>query len=525
MKRFIVIVFVGLFLGLHAGFANDYTQAAKELVEKCMESVDVNNYLQENEKPVVIVEPFTKDYTISIDTTSLTKEFETALKKYKQIDLVAGSLERNKVRQEREEQQIWASEETAKRLANETGADLMLIGSIKLENNNSAKNCRLYVELIHIESTKTLWMDNIKIKNKSPSQPAIRKPIFSGFLKAQENAPMGGIFVGGGNLLQAQKILEQHSLSFGILLPTFWLGDWNNIFYWGGKIEIQGNILEQKTFDFTFLTGATMTLWRFQPYIEGGIGIRNKNPVLECTPGIDFSFTKQSPLAFGVFYRFQWLSDWQSITGKKEYLGARVLLRPHNFDFSSFSLPQFYGKYVISFGYLFPADLFGQKIKLGNKENFGFSLSWEDSDYTTIPFPGILALSYRRQQMQQEGSSSQTVSIGYNSYQELAHKAQTLTQHTLMLEGSLGLQLFSNIMCYAGTGIGLYYISENKDGGGEPIAKDLSLQVQVGTRVNLLDMLYIRVQTAYLLTGNLLDTGNFLSGEFLPSLHLGLSLF
>lgn len=103
MKRFIVIVFVGFFLGLHAGFANDYAQAAKELVEKCMESVDVNNYLQENEKPVVIVEPFTKDYTISIDTASLTKEFETAFKKYKQIDLVAGSLERNRVRQEREE--------------------------------------------------------------------------------------------------------------------------------------------------------------------------------------------------------------------------------------------------------------------------------------------------------------------------------------------------------------------------------------------------------------------------------------
>ena len=321
---------------------------------------------------------------------------------------------------------------------------------------------------------------------------------------------MGGIFVGGGNLLQAQKILEQHNLSFGILLPTFWLGDWNNIFYWGGKIEIQGNILEQKTFDFTFLTGATMTLWRFQPYIEGGIGIRNKNPVLECTPGIDFSFTKQSPLAFGLFYRFQWLSDWQSITGKKEYLGARVLLRPHNFDFTSFSLPQFYGKYVISFGYLFPADLFRQKIELGDKENFGFSLSWEDSDYTTVPFPGIIALSYRRSQVQEEGSSHQTVAHSSTNQEPV----QTLTHHTLMLEGSLGCQLIPHIVCYAGAGIGLSYIPENQEEGGGHIAKNVPWQVQAGARVSLLNLLYIRIQAVYLHTG-----------ELLPSLHLGLPLF
>jgi len=513
MKRFIVIVFVGFFLGLHTGFANDYAQAAKELVEKCMESVDVNNYLQENEKPVVIVEPFTKDYTISIDTASLTKEFETAFKKYKQIDLVAGSLERNRVRQEREEQQIWASEETAKRLANETGADLMLIGSIKPENNNSAKNCRLYVELIHIESTKTLWMDNIKIKNKSPSQPAIRKLSLSSFLNSQEDAPMGGIFIGGGNLLQAKEMKERHNLSVGFLLPSFWLGDWGNVFYWGGRVEIQGSILGEKTMDFTFLSGITLTLWRFQPYIEGGFGLRNGNwkPTLEVSPGIDFSFTKQSPIAFGVFYRFQWHSDWEHITGKDEYLGARILIRPQNFF--TMQLPDFSGKHVISLGYIFPTNLTTAEttgFSAGSKDNFGVSVSWEDSDHKQ--FPCILALSYRRSQVQEEGSSHQTVAHSSTNQESV----QTRTHHILMLEGSLGWQLIPGLVFYGGGGIGLSLVPENNMAKGDEghFSREFDWQLQGGVRVKLFDLLYTRTQIVYLHTG-----------EVNLSVHLGLALF
>ena len=513
MKRFIVIVFVGFFLGLHAGFANDYAQAAKELVEKCMESVDVNNYLQENEKPVVIVEPFTKDYTISIDTASLTKEFETAFKKYKQIDLVAGSLERNRVRQEREEQQIWASEETAKRLANETGADLMLIGSIKPENNNSAKNCRLYVELIHIESTKTLWMDNIKIKNKSPSQPAIRKLSLSSFLNSQEDAPMAGIFVGGGNLLQAKEMKERHNLSVGFLLPSFWLGDWGNVFYWGGKVGVEGNIAGSHSLDYTLLAGATLTLWRFHPYIEGGVGLCNGswNPVWEFTPGIDLSLGKQSLLALGLFYKHQWHSDWKAIIGKDEYLGARILIRPQNFF--TMQLPDFSGKHVISLGYIFSTNLTTAAttgFSAGSKDNFGVSVSWEDSDHKQ--FPCILALSYRRSQVQEEGSSHQTVAHSSTNQESV----QTRTHHTLMLEGSLGWQLIPGLVFYGGGGIGLSLVPENNMAKGDEghFSREFDWQLQGGVRVKLFDLLYTRTQIVYLHTG-----------EVNLSVHLGLALF
>ena len=85
------------------------------------------------------------------------------------VDFVASSSERGEIRQEREEQQEWASEDTAKRLANETGADFMLIGSVKTMVDRNAKQSTrtywVYAELIDIESNRKLWMgDNSEIK-------------------------------------------------------------------------------------------------------------------------------------------------------------------------------------------------------------------------------------------------------------------------------------------------------------------------------------------------------------------------
>lgn len=322
---------------------------------------------------------------------------------------------------------------------------------------------------------------------------------------------MAGIFVGGGNLLQAREMGHQYSLSFGFLLPAFWLDDWDRVFYWGGKVGVEGNIAGSHSLGYTLLAGATLSLGRLHPYIEGGVGLTNGswNPVWEFTPGIDLSLGKQSLLALGLFYKHQWHSDWEHITGRDEYLGARILIRPQNFF--TMQLPDFSGKHVISLGYTFPTNLTTAAttgFSVGSKDNFGVSVSWEDSDHKQ--FPLILALSYRRSQVQEEGSSHQTVAHSSTNQEPV----QTLTHHTLMLEGSLGCQLIPHIVCYAGTGIGLSYIPENQEEGGGHIAKNVPWQVQAGARVSLLNLLYIRIQAVYLHTGKLL-----------PSLHLGLPLF
>ena len=155
-----------------SGYWNDTDVriVAESVIADCVNAPAITNYIRNNGTlPVVIVGNFRNDSDEHIDTSILTKKFETALINSGKVDFVASSSERGEMRQEREERQTWASEETAKRLANETGADFMLIGSVKTMgdqmDNTSTRTYWVYAELIDIESNRKLWLgENSEIK-------------------------------------------------------------------------------------------------------------------------------------------------------------------------------------------------------------------------------------------------------------------------------------------------------------------------------------------------------------------------
>jgi PBP1b-binding outer membrane lipoprotein LpoB len=66
------------------------------------------------------------------------------------------------------EQQNWATAETQKRLAAETGADFMLQGSIKTivdkEGKKSVKFYQIDLEMVNLETHEKVWMGDKKIK-------------------------------------------------------------------------------------------------------------------------------------------------------------------------------------------------------------------------------------------------------------------------------------------------------------------------------------------------------------------------
>ncbi len=155
-----------------SGYWNDtdVRLVADTLINDCVNAPAIDRYIKENGKyPVVIVGTFRNDSDEHIDTSILTKKFESALINSGKVDFVASASERSEIREERLEQQDWASEETVKRLANETGADFMLIGSVKTMVDADAKKIArtyfVYAELIDIETNRKLWVgDNSDIK-------------------------------------------------------------------------------------------------------------------------------------------------------------------------------------------------------------------------------------------------------------------------------------------------------------------------------------------------------------------------
>lgn len=155
-----------------SGYWNDtdIRIVADSLVKECVNAPAIDNYIRNNKMlPVVIVGTFRNDTDEHIDTSIIVKKFETALINSGKVDFVASSSERQEIRDERMEQQEWASEETAKRLANEYGADFMLIGSVKtsvdMVDKKTVRTYFVYAELIDIETNRKLWMgENSEIK-------------------------------------------------------------------------------------------------------------------------------------------------------------------------------------------------------------------------------------------------------------------------------------------------------------------------------------------------------------------------
>ena len=147
----------------------DARMVAESMVRDVMSRRWINDWAEENEgKPTLIVGTIRNLSDEHIETGTFVKDIERELINAGRIKFVASSKERTEVRRERDDQQISATEDTAKRLAAETGADFMLKGDIKTITDAAegvmAKYYQVDMELINIESNEKVWVGSQKIK-------------------------------------------------------------------------------------------------------------------------------------------------------------------------------------------------------------------------------------------------------------------------------------------------------------------------------------------------------------------------
>ena len=140
------------------------------LIKACLESPRVSQEIARKGKlPVFLVGRFKNESDEHIDTLIISDTMETALFNSGRADFVAGGSVRDELRAERQDQQGNASEATARALANETGADFLLTGSVRTivdrAGNTSTRTYYVRAELTNIETNVRLWMDqNNEIK-------------------------------------------------------------------------------------------------------------------------------------------------------------------------------------------------------------------------------------------------------------------------------------------------------------------------------------------------------------------------
>lgn len=149
----------------------DARLVAEEMIADCLSRVWITNYVTTTgAKPVVTVGTIRNKSSEHIDTETFTTDFERELINSGQVKFVASHTQRDEIRDERFDQQEWASPETMKRIRAETGADFILVGAIKSIVDEIEGTRVVYyqtdLEMINIESMEKVWIGTKKIKKE-----------------------------------------------------------------------------------------------------------------------------------------------------------------------------------------------------------------------------------------------------------------------------------------------------------------------------------------------------------------------
>jgi len=156
-----------------SGYWNDTDVkiVCEALIKDCLSSPRVDQAIKAmgGKTPTVIVGRFKNESSEHIDTGIITSIMEVTIFNSGRLDFVAGGTTRDALRAERIDQQGNASERTASALANETGANFMLTGSVKAivdrADNQAVRTYFVNAELTNIENNQRMWMgQNSEIK-------------------------------------------------------------------------------------------------------------------------------------------------------------------------------------------------------------------------------------------------------------------------------------------------------------------------------------------------------------------------
>lgn len=147
----------------------DSRLVAEEMVSDALARPWLVNFIAESGgKPVVTVGTIRNMTQEHISIETMTKDFERELINAGTVRFIQSKEFRDEIRGEREEQQQYATPETAKKMRAELGADFILQGSVKqivdAEGNKQTSFYQADFELINLESMEKVWIGQKEIK-------------------------------------------------------------------------------------------------------------------------------------------------------------------------------------------------------------------------------------------------------------------------------------------------------------------------------------------------------------------------
>ncbi len=147
----------------------DSRLVAEEMIGDCLSRPwYTNKYANKTPIPTIIVGDMRNMSHEHINVETFINDMQRVLINSGKVEFVANKFERGQLRSEKEDQAEHASAETKKESDQETGADLMLIGSINtIADQEGNKHVMFYqtdLQLVEMKSHVKLWIGSKKIK-------------------------------------------------------------------------------------------------------------------------------------------------------------------------------------------------------------------------------------------------------------------------------------------------------------------------------------------------------------------------
>jgi uncharacterized protein (TIGR02722 family) len=148
----------------------DSRLVAEEMLNDCLTRPWYQNTVKakSGEIPVLVIGQIRNLSTEHLNTNTFINDIQRVLINSGKVEFVANSEERQQLRREINDQSGNATDETAKERGQETGADIMLTGTINsIVDQSGGEQVKFYqvdLELTDLQSHKKLWIGNKKIK-------------------------------------------------------------------------------------------------------------------------------------------------------------------------------------------------------------------------------------------------------------------------------------------------------------------------------------------------------------------------
>ena len=148
----------------------DSRLVSEEMIDDALSRPWLDNFMRKHQSkpPTVIVGTVRNLSDEHINVLTFVKDLERALINSGKVQFVASKVEREEIREERKDQALHASEETAKPAGEEIGADYMLKGTINtIRDKVEGREVVFYqvnLELMHIGTNRKVWIGEKKIK-------------------------------------------------------------------------------------------------------------------------------------------------------------------------------------------------------------------------------------------------------------------------------------------------------------------------------------------------------------------------